>query len=1107
MRAFKPASAPWLAKAPLKRNALVLRAWFTHEIGQLVSPVIDFWLDIVSLAALLTSVAVTLCLFMWTWRHRAARGALSLASLLAMMTAFTIVYFTSLLTHNLALRTVQDHLLATLATLMPPLWIVFLLEYARQARWLRAPWLALLWMPALILVGAYWTNPLHGLYWKGADVFEEGVFYHLDLQYGIVARFEQAYAIVLCTGSILVQSIVMARSGKGWSHPLRPMLLATLAPTVMNIMDTFNIHLVGHVSLTPISFAFAGCAMGGALLRHEVLNLIPAARAAVFENLEEGALVVNENGVVVDANPAVRRMIGLTGPAIVGISLSDVLKEWPQLQSHLADATPGVFEVSKKGPSNTARWYEVRVRELHDAHGWSEGRLLTLRDITERKKTEHSLRSRLTALTQPREDVADVEFAHLFDIPSIQRLQDAFASAFGVASVIVRDNGTQITEPSHFCRLCRSLVLSSDKGRQRCQQAHARLSAGSNRPATPGQWCAMGLMIERAPIMVGERQIACWLLGQVLPPDADLEAMSRQAQAIGVDPVEYRRALDEAPRMSVQQFERITESMHLLARQLSELALNNLQQARHIAERERVEEALRRSEASLVLSQRIGRVGSWHLDLENYHMRWSQEACRVFGYDPAACEPSMEAMLSVMHPEDRPAVEAAWKATIDDGAPFRVEYRIVLPDGALRMVLAQGQIVVEPRGVILFSGTVQDITEHRQLEEQLRQSQKMEAIGQLAGGVAHDFNNILTIIQGHAELLMGGGMDLEEQEESLRQIQQASERAANLTRQLLAYSRRQVLQKQPIDLSTVVAGMTPMIQRLLGETVTLSLKLSSGIPAVLADAGKMEQILMNLSINARDAMPRGGTLTVTIGSEWVNDAHLRRQPEARVGEFVRWSVADNGSGMDARTVQRIFEPFFTTKEFGKGTGLGLATVYGIVKQHDGWIEVESEVGKGAVFHIFLPSTRQKAGATFAQSHPPALPPATGTILLVEDEAPVRQLLLRMLANWGYHVYTASSGDEALPVWEQHQDEIDLLLTDLVMPGELSGRDLAQRLLAERPELKVLYSSGYCLEQTKEELGLNETVNFVQKPCQPQHLADTLRRLLATPSLPVQSMTE
>ncbi len=535
--------------------------------------------------------------------------------------------------------------------------------------------------------------------------------------------------------------------------------------------------------------------------------------------------------------------------------------------------------------------------------------------------------------------------------------------------------------------------------------------------------------------------------------------------------------------------------------------MRNLQQARHIAERERVEEALRQSEASLVLSQRIGRVGSWHLDLETYHMKWSQETFRVFALDSTTCEPSLDVMLSLVHQEDRPGVETAWKDTINNGTPFKVEYRIVLPDGAMRMVLAQGQIVIEPRGAILFSGLVQDITDHRQLEEQLRQSQKMEAIGQLAGGVAHDFNNILTIIQGHADLMLDGTFPPEEQEESLRQIRQASERAANLTRQLLAYSRRQVLQKQPVDLGRVVGNMAPMIQRLLGEKVDLHLTLAPAIPAVIADPGKMEQILMNLSINARDAMPRGGTLTVAIASAWVDDAHLRRQPDARTGEFVRWSVTDNGHGMDARTVQKIFEPFFTTKEFGKGTGLGLATVYGIVKQHEGWIEVESQAGKGTTFDIFLPASGQKAANAAPQGRPAALPPATGTILLVEDELPVRELLHRMLVNWGYRVYTASNGDDALPVWEKHRKEIDLLLTDLVMPGELSGRDLAQRFLTDRPNLKVLYSSGYCLEQTKAELGLNDTVDFVQKPCQPRQLAGTLRRLLASQPLPIQSVTE
>jgi nitrogen-specific signal transduction histidine kinase/CheY-like chemotaxis protein len=387
-----------------------------------------------------------------------------------------------------------------------------------------------------------------------------------------------------------------------------------------------------------------------------------------------------------------------------------------------------------------------------------------------------------------------------------------------------------------------------------------------------------------------------------------------------------------------------------------------------------------------------------------------------------------------------------------------------------------------------------DVTAQRRLEEQLRQSQKMEAIGQLAGGVAHDFNNILTVIHGHASLLQANNLDAMAAR-SAQQIGLAAERAASLTRQLLTFSRRQLIQPKRLDMNKIIGNMSDMLGRMLGEDVTLRLNYCQSPATVEADVGMMEQVLLNLAVNARDAMPRGGQLAVRIAIVEVDEAHVQRHPEARVGRFVCVSKTDTGNGIPPEFLPRIFEPFFTTKEVGKGTGLGLATVYGIVKQHQGWIEVESTVGKGSTFSIYIPYL----GAHRPEAEKPTpqitIRGGTETILLVEDEKPVRELVARVLERHGYKVLQAATGLEAVEIWRGHSKDIALLLTDLVMPENMNGRELAEKLSADRPDLKVIFSSGYSADIVGKDFRLEPELNYLQKPYQPQTLIVAVRRCL------------
>jgi PAS domain S-box-containing protein len=402
---------------------------------------------------------------------------------------------------------------------------------------------------------------------------------------------------------------------------------------------------------------------------------------------------------------------------------------------------------------------------------------------------------------------------------------------------------------------------------------------------------------------------------------------------------------------------------------------------------------------------------------------------------------------------------------------------------------------VAKAGPPLLTGFLRDITERRKMEDQLRQAQKMEVVGQLAGGVAHDFNNILTVIQGHAALLGSRPNAAPSDRASLQQIVTAAERAASLTRKLLAFSRKQALQPRHLNLNEIVRHTTDMLQRLLGDHIALHVECRRELPAIHADQAMIEQVLMNLAVNARDAMPRGGQLTITTGLSEVDPHQVPPHPDAVPGRYVTFTVRDTGTGIAPDHLPRLFEPFFTTKGVGKGTGLGLATIYGIVKQHQGWITVESEVDHGTLFEIHLPASD---GRPETETEVVPAPPGRGgpeTILVVEDEPSLRSLVVNVLDNAGYRVLQAESGPAALRVWEAQHGEVDLLLTDMVMPEGLSGRELGLRLQGAKPALRVIYSSGYSPELLGEEFVQRQGAHFLQKPYRPHVLVAMVRQCL------------
>jgi PAS domain S-box-containing protein len=511
----------------------------------------------------------------------------------------------------------------------------------------------------------------------------------------------------------------------------------------------------------------------------------------------------------------------------------------------------------------------------------------------------------------------------------------------------------------------------------------------------------------------------------------------------------------------------------------------------------RTAQALEQHRTLLEKAQEIGHIGSWVVELDGSdRVGLSAETHRIFGVPLGQFEGSSTAFSAFVHPDDRAAVHAATDAAAADGQPYDIEHRVVRPDGSVRWVRGRAAMVRDAQGrPVRLVGTVQDTTERRLLEDQLRQSQKMEAIGRLAGGIAHDLNNALTAIAGYAELALGQVASDHAARLDVEEIRRAAERAGSVTRQLLAFSRKQLLEPRVFDLNDTIAGICRLLSRLLGTDIEVQTRLADGALRVLGDPGQIEQAVINLAVNARDAMPGGGRLVLATAREIVDEAFARSRPPMPAGEYIVLRVSDSGHGMTPETQARVFEPFFTTKDVGKGTGLGLSMVYGTLKQIGGFIFVDSAVGHGTTFQLFFreavlrePDTKKVATAV-----PRTAEPGGETLLIVDDEPSVRRLVASALRRDGYHLLIAGSAEEALTMADSHDGRINLLLTDAMMPGK-SGVELATLMRTRRPGMPVIVMSGYT-EDTLDVPGLQQPIELLQKPFSPHELRRRIREVL------------
>ena len=513
-------------------------------------------------------------------------------------------------------------------------------------------------------------------------------------------------------------------------------------------------------------------------------------------------------------------------------------------------------------------------------------------------------------------------------------------------------------------------------------------------------------------------------------------------------------------------------------------------------ERLQATRALSQSQERLRQALDAARMGIWVWSVEDNTLSWDENLRQLYGLGPHDQVSTYEEFLDRVHPQDREFVRESVRRVLQDSGDLNYEFRVVLPDGRVRWISDQGEVRRDDQGrPIHLTGVCTDVTDRRMAEERLRQAHRMESVGRLAGGVAHEANNQMSVVLGAAHFILKRHDVPEAVRADAEFIQKAAERTAAVTAQLLAFSRRQILKPEVLDLNALVTRWEPVLRRIMGEDCGVILRLSPVIGPVRADPGQLEQVLLNLALNARDAMPRGGTITLETFQTEVNETYARVKSgtAVRPGKYVVLALSDTGHGMDKETMNHVFEPFFTTKGVGQGTGLGLSTVYGIVKQSDGYVWAYSEPGQGTTFKIYLP-LRREAVTTAAETQPPVAARTGEKILVVENEAAVRFMIRRTLQDAGYTVFDAGSAGEALDLVSRGGDTIDLLLTDVVMPGD-SGRELADEVVKRVPGLPVLFTSGYTDGEIERRGLLKPGAAFIQKPLTPAALVRAVRERL------------
>lgn len=824
----------------------------------------------------------------------------------------------------------------------------------------------------------------------------------------------------------------------------------------------------------------------------------------VTENARVGLVIVNQARRYAYANQTYSEILGLSAPALIGKRVADVLPEVyeAQIGPHLDLAFSGErvsYELQKPGPDGD-RYYAVRYEPVQGSSV-----VVVLTDISESRRTQLSLRASHDLLV----NVIDSSPSCIFATDRNHRYilaNQCYARFVGRAVQDVLGHTQHDLFPEDVATSLvnwNEAIMTSGESRNLDQKLLGSVVRTVKFPLRDSRGNVVGLCGVATDLtaaqLAEDAQQASEARYRTLfecAPDGIVIA-DQNSRCISVNPSLCRMLgcttedlLDRpTSEFAVQtdsaagrewQFRRRDGSFFPAEVLNARMPDGNLlTMVRDLSERDRANQALRTAEERMRFALENSGVGIWDMDYDTGRLHWSETLEAQYGLPPGTFAGSLQAFLAQVHPEERDQVIQSVRGAMQTGTDFSVLHRVVWPNGNVRWLSGAGRIYLDDRGQpVLGVGISQDVTEQQNLQAQYLQSQKMEAVGQLAGGVAHDFNNLLTVILGFTELL------LEQSEQStesyLEEILKAGHSAAALTRQLLAFSRKQIVEPVVLDLNEVVTNMQGMLARLLGEDIEIRLALAAEEPILTADRGQLEQVILNLAVNARDAMPKGGRLTITTALE----AHE-----------VALTVTDTGGGILPEVQPHLFEPFFTTKEIGRGTGLGLATVHGIVTQSGGSIQLVSEVGAGACFLLRFPRSE-------GEHTRPAIVPSRSqvggkhTVLVVDDATGLLEYVQKLLERHGYVVLAADSAGEAQRLFEENP-AIEVLVTDVVMPG-VSGPELSQRLCAQRPALRTIYMSGYSEDAIAERGVIHPGIQFLQKPFSSESLLSKLHEVCTDP---------
>ena len=818
----------------------------------------------------------------------------------------------------------------------------------------------------------------------------------------------------------------------------------------------------------------------------EVLNL----KRFAMDNMKDAVYWIRPDGGISEVNGAACAMLGYSEEEFRSMWIGDLrpacdAEIWRETWAALKQS--GNLQFEGVHLARDGRAVPVEVTANYFSYAGTEYDYAVVRDISERKRMEEALEHRLAVLTEPMVHIPEIGMEDLFDMDELQSIQDSFAQAMGVASIVTDAAGRPVTRPSNFCSLCRDIIRKTERGLANCVSSDRHLGVVSKEGLGMQPCLGAGLWDGCATINVGGHHVGNWMVGQVLDEDADLEQLAAYADEIGADRAAYRAALSLVRRMSSEQFRKVCEALSRIAVQLSRMALQNVQQAQYIAEK-------RRSEEQLLEYLKVIECSGDLVCVLDSDYRYRMANGTFLRYRNLTLEEVVGRTVPEVVGEEffariKPNLDACLA-----GQSVRFETEQDFPDRGRRSVTMTYTPVDGQGGTPRIACVISDQTEKKHLEEQLRQSQKMEAVGHLAGGIAHDFNNILTVIVGYGNFLQLDDALTTQQHDQVDQIIAAAERGSQLTRGLLTFSRKQVMNPRTLDLNTLVEQVQKFLFRIIGEDVKLQFTPSPGPLSVHADGSQLEQVLMNLATNARDAMPAGGVLGIETCWRQVDEAYASSQGYGAPGRYACIIISDTGTGMNRDTRQRIFEPFFSTKETGKGTGLGMSIVYGIVKQHKGFINVYSEPGEGTTFKIYLPEASAETSAVEAGPVLLAPEPGTETILVAEDDANVRRLVESLLKKYGYQVVLAVDGSDCVAKYLEHRGNIDLVLMDVIMPGK-NGREAFEEIRKIDHAARVLYSSGYTADFMKNRGAFDENFDLVMKPVQPMELLKKVRDVL------------